>query len=285
MHGLGNDFIVVDARGERAPLTDLDWPRRAPALCERRTGVGADGVLILSDHAGADCCMRIVNSDGSDGQMCGNGIRCVALLLTSGGPERELRIATAGPVVRAITTLRLVDGRFGARVDMGAPDLRRDAVPFVGDAPQMLDAPLPPALGEAIAHDWPEHPRTLTCVGMGNPHAVFFVEDADAVPVERIGPSIERHRMFPRGTNVQFAQVVSRHLVKVRTWERGAGATHACGTGACAVAAAGIMTGRLNDRVRIELPGGVLEVIWRDRKGAIMMTGPAQRVFDGVIDV
>ena len=268
MHGCANDYVVVDGIGERVP----DPAALARAVCDRRRGVGSDGLLLALASQHADLRMRMFNPDGSEAEMCGNGLRCLVLFAISRGlvdRGTDLRIETGAGVLGA--TVHSLDGAWASiAVDMGAPRLDRAAIPMLG------------APGEVIAEGLEVGGRThtITAVSMGNPHVVVFVEDVDAAPLETLGPALERHAAFPRRTNVEFVQVLSRTAVRQRTWERGVGETLACGTGACAVAVAGVLTGRTEHEVTVHLSGGDLHVRW-DEAGGVRMTGPAVEVFDG----
>lgn len=265
MHGTGNDFIVLD--GTRVPVRV--GAAQAEKLCDRRFGVGADQILFLEPSKRADFRMRIMNADGSEVEMCGNGIRCVARYAYERGhtKKKEMTFETAAGLIRPSLERGLV------RVDMGAPILDAAKIPTKGK-------------GRVIDRDfrWDGNRVKLTCVSMGNPHAVIFVDDLSKAPVETWGPRLERHPFFPRRVNVEFAQVESPGRVRVRVWERGAGLTMACGTGACAVAVAGVLTGRTDRRVAVSLPGGTLQVEWA-ADGRVIMTGPAEFVFDGEVAI
>lgn len=264
MHGLGNDFIVVDDREEAA----IDWPALARRVCERHTGVGADGVLLVQRSRVADLRMRLFNADGSEAQMCGNGIRCTALLAAASrwGGTRIAWETGAGTV-----TTELAGG--GVTVDMGPPRLRPADIPVVADTDEVLDAPLEVGGREL----------RISCVGMGNPHCVIVVDDVDTAPVTELGPLVERHPRFPERTNVEFVQVVSPTRVRQRTWERGVGETNACGTGACATAVALRRLGRVGGSVDVVLRGGALRIDW-EPGATVRMTGPAVAVFSGELE-
>ncbi|MDI6711335.1 MAG: diaminopimelate epimerase [Bacillota bacterium] len=268
-HGLGNDFVIVDAR--RDGLADAPG-ELARAVCDRHFGIGADGLVFILPAAGADAEMRIFNSDGSEAEMCGNAIRCVARYLfeTGGAREPRLRIATGAGVL--VPEVIPAGGGEPARVrvDMGPPRLSRDDIPMAGSPGRAVNEPL--AAGGRTFN--------VTAVSMGNPHCVIFVPDLDAVPLETLGPVLETHPAFPRKTNVEFVQLLSPEAVRVRVWERGAGPTLACGTGACAVAVAANLNGLTGRRVSVHLPGGVLEIEWAG-DGHVYMTGPAVKVFEG----
>ncbi len=270
MHGAGNDFVILDGLRRRVSLT----PALARRLCDRRFGAGADQILVLGPSRKADLRMRIVNADGSEVEMCGNGIRCVARYAHARGlvRKREMTVETLAGVMRPVLTSP--DGR-EVRVDMGPPVLEAAKIPVRAKG-RVIEKPLSHLkVGGAAAKS-----LSFTCVSMGNPHAVIFVDDLDRIPVESWGPAIENHPFFPRRVNAEFVQVRQPGAARVRVWERGAGLTMACGTGACAVAVAGVLTGRLHRRVRLSLPGGELGVEWAADNRAYL-TGPAEFVYDG----
>ncbi|SFR84011.1 diaminopimelate epimerase [Sphingomonas jatrophae] len=252
MHGLGNDFVVIDAR-EGAVAMDA---ARARALADRRTGVGCDQLILIGPADDADVSMRIFNADGSEVSACGNATRCVPVLV-----GRDVTVRTAAGLLHA----RLEEG--GAAVDMGPPRFGWDEVPL---AYPMDTAALPLAWGELARP---------AAASMGNPHLAFFVPDHMAVPLEALGPEIEHDAAFPERINVNVATILSRTHVAMRTWERGAGLTQACGTGACATFASGRRLRLLDERVRMDLPGGTLTLSEQD--GRILMQGPATHVFTG----
>jgi diaminopimelate epimerase len=261
MHGTGNDFVVLD--GMRKPVKLNAALSRA--LCDRHFGVGADQILILEPSKKADFRMRIVNADGSEVEMCGNGIRCAARYAFDRGyvRKKDMTVETLAGAIRPSLQKETV------RVDMGAPILDAEKIPTRGKG-RVIDAPF----------RWTGNEVRMTCVSMGNPHTVIFVDDLSKVPAAVWGPQIENHSFFPKRVNVEFAQVVSPGHVKVRVWERGAGLTMACGTGACAVAVAGVLTGRTQRKVRVSLPGGDLNVEWAADEH-VYMTGAAAYVFQG----
>lgn len=268
-HGLGNDFILIDNRASSSPVLT---PDQAVELCDRHFGIGADGVIFaLPGSAGTDYTMRIFNSDGSEPEMCGNGIRCLAKFLAElegVDGEKEYRIDTGAGVI--MPQLRS-DGQ--VTVDMGEPRLLAEEIPTTlrGAGEKVIQETL-----EVAGQNW-----EVTCVSMGNPHCVTFVEDVAAIDLEKIGPLFEHHGVFPKRTNTEFIQVVARDSVKMRVWERGAGVTLACGTGACASLVAAVLTGRCDRSATVELPGGCLQIEWRATNNRIYMTGPAIRVFSG----
>ena len=270
-HGLGNDFILIDNRHSSEPVLT---PEQAVEMCDRHFGIGADGVIFaLPGQNGADYTMRIFNSDGSEPEMCGNGIRCLAKFIADLEGEKaktEYRIHTLAGVISP--ELRS-DGQ--VKVDMGVPRLLAAEIPTTLVAPdaKVIDVPI-----EVADKSW-----SVTCVSMGNPHCITFVDDVSAVALETVGPQFEHHQAFLQRTNTEFIQVIRRDYVKMRVWERGAGVTLACGTGACAAVVAGVLVGKCDRTTAVELPGGVLEIEWAEVSGRIYMTGPAQRVFTGCI--
>jgi len=265
MHGTGNDYVYVDLFDE----TVSDAEELARVVSDRHTGIGADGLILLAPAETDDADVRMImyNADGSRAEMCGNGIRCLATLAAAHGrtDENPMRIETDSGV--KVVELR----KAGARVDMGEPELDPRKIPVDLPGPRVVDAPVE-VEGQTFA---------MTCVSMGNPHAVIFVEDVAAVELAWIGPAFERHALFPERVNVSFAEVIDPGNVKQRTWERGTGETRACGTGACAVCVAGVLTGRTATPLRSRLAGGELFLEWDD-EGRVFMTGPAVEVFHGV---
>lgn len=257
MHGLGNDFVVLDAR-ERAIALD---PTIVRALADRRTGIGCDQLIMIGRSAKADVSMRIWNADGYEVDACGNAARCIPVLL-----EKDCTIESPTALLHAT----LEDG--GAVVDMGRPSFDWESIPL---AYAMDTAALPTA--------WDALERPMA-VNVGNPHLIFFVDDVDAVPLEDLGPRIETDPLFPERINVNIAQIVDRRHIRARTWERGAGLTRACGTGACATAVAAIIAHRVDRPVSVALPGGALTIAWTPG-GSITMAGPATYVFAGEIDL
>jgi diaminopimelate epimerase len=265
MHGIGNDFILLDGIGSNLPATDFN--ALSKSLNDRRFGVGGDGLILVERGNKAPYKMRMFNPDGSEPEMCGNGIRCFARLLKDRGYSDGKSVAVETGAGELTVT---VEENGWVRVDMGKARLKRSEVPMTGPADEsFIDQPIPnaPSLNG-------------TAISMGNPHIVIFVDDVSKIDLERIGPILEHHELFPNNTNVHFAQVVDRsHLIQ-RTWERGAGITFACGTGACAVSVAGFLTGRSERSVDIRLPGGHLKLEYAEG-GRVFMTGPAETVFVG----
>ena len=275
-HGLGNDFILIDNRTSNQPVIT---PEQAVKLCDRHFGIGANGVIFaLPGQSGTDYTMRIFNSDGSEPEMCGNGIRCLARFLAEleRGEGREARGERKYDIhtLAGVMSPQLVaDGM--VKVDMGLPKLLAGEIPTtLAPAEQkVINQPI-----DVAGKTW-----SVTCVSMGNPHCVTFVEDVAAIPLESIGPQFEHHSVFPQRTNTEFIQVVKPDYLKMRVWERGAGATLACGTGACAVLVAGVLTGKSDRAATIELPGGCLAIEWSQLDQKLYMSGPAELVFTGKI--
>jgi diaminopimelate epimerase len=265
MHGLGNDFVVLDARGGPLPMT----PARAAAIADRHRGVGCDQVIVMEPAPpGADVFMRILNPDGSEAGACGNATRCVAALVAEErGADRV--------VVRTISGDLPVERRPGGlwRADMGPPRLRWDDIPLAHKADTLH---LPLALGPVA--------DAAACF-MGNPHATFFVPDLDAIPVAELGPRLETDPLFPERANIGFAEVIAPDRMRLVIWERGAGMTLACGSGACAAMVNAARRGLTGRRARITMPGGDLEMEWREDDGHVLMTGPVATAFTGSLDL
>lgn len=268
-HGLGNDFILIDNRASMEPMISSE---QAVQVCDRHFGIGADGVIFaLPGQDGTDYTMRIFNSDGSEPEMCGNGIRCLAQFLSDlegATPNREYRIHTLAGVI----TPKL-EGEGNVKVDMGMPQLLAAQIPttLASAEQKVINTPI-----QVAGQSW-----DVTCVSMGNPHCITFVEDVAAISLESIGPQFEHHPAFPQRTNTEFIQVIGPDYLKMRVWERGAGATLACGTGACAVVVAGVLTQKSDRKATVELPGGCLDIEWSEQDQRVYMTGPAKRVFSG----
>jgi diaminopimelate epimerase len=270
MHGAGNDYVYVNCFAEKLPA---DPATLAIAVSDRHKGIGGDGLILICPSEVADARMRMFNADGSESEMCGNGIRCVAKYVYDHGiaKKSELKIETG----RGVLALQLFPGRDGTieqvRVNMGPPILEAARIPTTlpGNPPRNVALPVA------------DKTLSVTCVSMGNPHCVTFVDQLNDDWVLRIGPQVETHAAFPKRVNAEFIQVVSPREFHMRVWERGSGETQACGTGACAVAVAGILTGRLERKVLAHLPGGDLELEWPTDDSPVFMTGPATEVFSG----
>jgi diaminopimelate epimerase len=274
MQGIGNDYIYVDCVRNRPPA---DPPALARAISDRHFGVGADGLILICPSERADARMRMFNADGSEAEMCGNGVRCVAKYVYDHGIAKkpQLKIETG----RGVLTLDLElknDKVNRVRVNMGEPILEAAKIPTTLPGSPVVDARLIVA-GTAFE---------ATCVSMGNPHAVMYVGDEFFTTTERdlvaeLGPKVERYEAFPRRVNAHFVKVHSPSEVTMRTWERGSGITLACGTGACAVCVAGVLTGRTGRKIVAHLPGGDLELEWSEADNCVYKTGPATEVFTG----
>lgn len=256
MHGLGNDFVVIDARVHAVDMTKA----RAHAIADRHMGIGCDQLIVLEPSKIADIKMRIFNADGSEAEACGNATRCVALLL-----QKPAQIETIGCILETMPQAQ------SATVMMNPPAFDWEFIPL---AMPMDTSDMPVG--------WEELERPMA-VNVGNPHVVFFVDDCDVVELERLGPVIENDPLFPERINVNVATIISTNHVKLRVWERGVGLTKACGTGACATAVAAIRSGRAKSPLTVSLPGGALSISWIDA-GPIEMSGPATHVFTGSAD-
>ena len=284
MHGIGNDYVYVNGFAEK-----LEDPGAvAKKVSDRHFGIGSDGLIMILPSEKADVRMRMFNADGSEGEMCGNGIRCVAKYTFDHGLSKNnpLKVETG----RGVLTLDLkVDHEKVQQVtvNMGEPILETKLIPAelprTFGAEKIINVPMTRYM-ELPTDSWVERagldPR-MTCVSTGNPHVIVFCKDVDAVKLEKIGPMLETHAIFPKRINVHFAQVNKKNDVKMRTWERGSGITWACGTGACSVVVAGVLTGRLDRKAKVHLPGGDLSIEWRESDNNIYMTGPATEVYSG----
>ena len=280
MHGLGNDFVVMEDLAEELDLA----PEAVQWFCDRNFGIGGDGLILVrpATMPGADFFMLYCNADGTTAEMCGNGVRCFAKYLVDHGlvpaDQDEIAVQTLGGI-KAIALTRDYDGTLAlATVDMGEPVLKPADVPtlmrFGANDDMVIAGPLETELGTF----------DVTPISMGNPHCVLWFDDVEAAPVHELGPIIENHPMFPNKTNVEFAQLVGENLVRLRVWERGVGETLACGTGACATAVVASLTLRTDREVTVELPGGELEIRWAEDQH-VYMTGPAEEVFSGAVAI
>lgn len=268
MQGCGNDYIYIDAIKEAVD----NAPELAVKISDRHFGVGSDGIILVKHSDKADFFMDMYNMDGSRGRMCGNGIRCFAKYVYDYGltDKEELRIET----LSGIKTLKLTvkDGKVSmVTVDMGSPIFEPDKIPVKSDKYRVINEPVRIGGRE----------YKVTCLSMGNPHAVVFVDDTDSFPVEKVGPLFENHEMFPDRVNTEFIQVVNRNRIRMRVWERGSGETLACGTGACASVMACIVNGLTDDEVTVSLLGGELSIRYDRNSDTVYMTGPAVTVFEG----
>ena len=286
MHGLGNDYVYVNLFEEQVP----DPAKLAPLVSDRHTGIGSDGLILIGPSDKADARMRIFNADGSEAEMCGNGLRCVAKytyehqLAESRGPfalPGELPCCNASLALETnngVLTVGLdVDEQAQVQsicVDMGEPKLHPSEIPVNWEGQRVIEVPIEISTGTMF----------MTCVSMGNPHAVIFVDDVAGIDLSGWGAAIERHPCFPHRTNVHFVEVMNRRELQIRTWERGSGITMACGTGACACAVAAVLTERAERSCTGHLPGGPLQLQWLASNNHVYMTGPAVEVFSGFWD-
>ncbi len=271
MHGIGNDFVVVNSLTD-GPSEDA-LPELARSLNNRKFGVGGDGLILVLPSKVADFKMRMFNPDGTEAEMCGNGIRCFAKFVYDHQllPESQVKVETLAGV--KVLKLALKSGKVDTvRVDMGIPKLLRSEIPMKGDDNEKV-------INEALKVEGRKF--DITAVSMGNPHVIIFEDNLDNFPVAKYGPLIENHRSFPQRTNVHFVRVCNAGEIVVRTWERGAGETLACGTGACACVVASVLNSKTNRTVLVHLPGGDLKIEWLG-DSRVLMTGPAEEVFNGV---
>ena len=272
MQGCGNDYVYIDGSKE----TVENKPEVVRKLSDRHFGIGGDGVIFINPSKIADFEMEMYNADGSRSEMCGNGIRCVAKYVYDYGltDQTEITVESAGKI--KYIRLFIKDGKVDqVRVNMGAPELSAVNVPVKAETEQVIDAP--------ITVEGTEY--RMTCVSMGNPHAVIFMDEIQNLPMEQIGPKFEHHPCFPNRTNTEFVKVVDRHTVDMRVWERGTGETLACGTGCCATAVACVLNQKTEDDITVRLLGGELKIRWDREENCIYMTGPARVVFEGTIEL
>ncbi len=264
MHGLGNDFIVIDNRENQLKQLDI----LAQKLCKRKFGIGADQILLLENSNIAGYYMKIFNPDGSQAQMCGNGIRCLAKFIRDNNisDKEQLHIETQAGIIKT----KWLDEQ--VEVDMGRPILDADKIP-VKQTGRLINAPL--TLDDISFN--------ITCVSMGNPHCIIIVDNLAGIPLSKYGTQIERHPLFPQRINVEFVQIINKQEISVKVWERGAGETLACGTGACASAVAAVLNNRTGRRLTVHLPGGMLKIHWSGQDNRVYMRGPAETVFEGTI--
>lgn len=272
MHGCGNDYVYLDSIRQTLPQEGRG--ELAKRLSDRHFGVGGDGAIFINASDAADFEMEMYNADGSRAEMCGNGIRCVAKYVYDNGltGKTDISVVSAGEVKKL--KLFTEDGKVSAvTVDMGAPVLEAKLVPVLSDHERAIEEDI--EVNGTIYQ--------MTCVSMGNPHAVVFVENVESLDLEALGPCFERHERFPNRINTEFVELVDRKHVRMRVWERGTGETLACGTGCCAVAAAGVLSGVTDREVTVHVRGGEIQIAWEEDTGHIFMTGPAETVFTGEI--
>ena len=272
MQGIGNDYVYVNCFEEK-----VENPGElAVRVSDRHFGIGSDGLILIKPSERADFCMEMYNADGSEGAMCGNGVRCVGKYVYDYGLTEHTSIQVETKSGIKYLDLTVEEGKVSqVRVNMGAPELSPSGIPVLADGDKVLDAP--------IMVDGREY--RMTCVSMGNPHAVVYLNDVKNLEIEKIGPMFEMHPCFPDRVNTEFVRVVDGHTLEMRVWERGSGETLACGTGACAVAVASILNGHVSGEVTVKLLGGDLKILWDEQENIVYMTGPAAVVFDGEIQV
>ena len=269
MQGLGNDYVYVNCFKEK-----IDDPSAlAVRISDRHFGVGSDGLILINPSKVADCEMEMYNADGSRGEMCGNGIRCVGKYMYDYGLTDKEAISVETLAGIKYLQFFIENGKVAkVKVDMGSPILTPAEIPVVAKGERAVDEP--------IVVDGTEY--RMTCISMGNPHTIVYVDDVKNLQIEKIGPSFEKHERFPNRVNTEFVKVLDRNTVEMRVWERGSGETLACGTGACATAVACILNGLTEEKVIVKLLGGDLEIEWDREENKVFMTGPAKVVFDGV---
>ena len=274
MQGCGNDYVYVNGFTEK--LSPEEKPEIVRSLSDRHFGIGSDGLIMINPSEVADFEMEMYNADGSRGEMCGNGIRCVAKYVYDYGltDKTQISVETLGGI--KYLDLTVEDGKVVlVKVDMGKPELKSDLIPIISENEKVIDEPI--EVDGQVYH--------MTGVSMGNPHTVIYVDDVKNLDLEKIGPKFENHERFPKRINTEFVHCIDRNTVEMRVWERGSGETLACGTGACAVAVASILNNLTDTQVTVKLLGGDLQIEWDREKDRVFMTGPATVVFDGVIDI
>lgn len=272
MQGLGNDYVYVDCTRQ-----ELDNPSRiSEYVSDRHFGIGSDGLILIKKSTKADFFMEMYNADGSQGEMCGNGIRCVGKYVYDNGLTNKTELAVDTLAGIKYLNLNVEDGKVASvRVNMGAPELKPELIP--------VNMPGDRIVSEKLVVDGQEY--SITCVSMGNPHAIVYVDDVSKVDIEKTGPLFENNSVFPKRINTEFIQVADRNNLYMRVWERGSGETLACGTGACASAVASILNGLCEESVTIHLLGGNLKILWDRKNNLVYMEGPAKTVFTGDIQL
>ena len=272
MHGIGNDYVYVNCFKE----TVENPSEVAIKVSNRHFGIGSDGLILIKPSEVADGKMEMYNADGSQGAMCGNGIRCVAKYMYDYGITDKTSISVETKSGIKYLDLTLKNGKVDTvKVNMGAPILKASEIPVVSKKEQVINEPV-----TVDGKEW-----KITCVSMGNPHAITYVDDVKHLEIEKIGPKFENHAIFPDRVNTEFVHVIDRNTVEMRVWERGSGETYACGTGACAVAVSSILNGLTEEEVTVKLLGGDLKIFWDRKENRVYMTGSATTVFDGEIDL
>ena len=272
MHGIGNDYVYVNCFKET-----VEHPSEvAIKVSDRHFGIGSDGLILIKPSEVADGKMEMYNADGSQGAMCGNGIRCVAKYMYDYGITDKTSISVETKSGIKYLDLTIKDGKVDTvKVNMGTPILKAADIPVRSEKEQMIDEPV-----MVNGKEW-----KITCVSMGNPHAITYIDDVKNLEIEKIGPKFENHEIFPDRVNTEFVHVIDRNTVEMRVWERGSGETLACGTGACAVAVSSILNGLTEEEVTVKLLGGDLKIFWDRTENKVYMTGSATTVFDGEIDL
>lgn len=270
MQGIGNDYVYVNCLEEK-----VDHPEElAKLVSDRHFGIGSDGLILIKPSEVADFEMAMYNADGSRGEMCGNGIRCVAKYVYDRGLTDKTHISIETLAGIKYLELTVEKGQVSqVRVDMGEPELLAEKIPVISQQEKVIDVPITAG----------EKDYRMTCVSMGNPHCVVFMEDVEHLEIEKVGPLFENHELFPKRINTEFVKVIDRKNLQMRVWERGSGETLACGTGACATAVAAMLNGFCEEEVQIHLLGGDLTIEWNKESNHVFMTGPAEIVFDGEI--
>ena len=272
MHGIGNDYVYVNCLKE-----NVENPSEvAIKISDRHFGIGSDGLILIKPSDVADGKMEMYNADGSQGAMCGNGIRCVAKYMYDYGITDKTSISVETKSGIKYLDLTLKNGKVDTvKVNMGAPILKASEIPVISEKEQVISEPV-----TVDGKEW-----KITCVSMGNPHAITYIDDVKHLEIEKIGPKFEKHEIFPDRVNTEFVHVIDRNTVEMRVWERGSGETYACGTGACAVAVSSILNGLTEEEVTVKLLGGDLKIFWNREENRVYMTGSATKVFDGEIDL
>lgn len=274
MHGCGNDYIYIN--GAECGIPAQDKPELVQRLSDRHFGIGGDGVIFINPSDEADFEMEMYNADGSRAEMCGNGIRCVAKYVYDKGltDRTQISIVSAGKI--KYLTLTVENEKVSmVRVDMGKPELNASLIPVISEKEQVVDEEI--TVREKVYR--------MTCVSMGNPHAVVFADNVADLDLTKIGPHFEQHERFPKRINTEFVRVIDRHTVEMRVWERGTGETLACGTGCCATAVACVLNGKTEDDITVKVLGGEIRIQWDREADTVFMTGPATTVFEGEIDL
>ena len=272
MHGIGNDYVYVNCLKE-----NVENPSEvAIKISDRHFGIGSDGLILIKPSDVADGKMEMYNADGSQGAMCGNGIRCVAKYMYDYGITDKTSISVETKSGIKYLDLTLKNGKVDTvKVNMGAQILKASEIPVISEKEQVISEPV-----TIDGKEW-----KITCVSMGNPHAITYIDDVKHLEIEKIGPKFENHEIFPDRVNTEFVHVIDRNTVEMRVWERGSGETYACGTGACAVAVSSILNGLTEEEVTVKLLGGDLKIFWNREENRVYMTGSATKVFDGEIDL